>query len=76
MAPEVILGINHGYSIDYYAIGVITFELFFQRRPHTSLTYDELAEEIISKDIDFASCPELQTISKAAADFIIQVVDV
>lgn len=25
MAPEVILGLNHNFSIDYYALGIITF---------------------------------------------------
>ena len=33
--PEVILERNHTQSIDYYAVGIITFELFFQKRPHT-----------------------------------------
>jgi serine/threonine protein kinase len=38
MAPEVLMGLNHSYSIDYYALGVITFELFFGKRPHTAPT--------------------------------------
>lgn len=35
MAPEVIQGLNHTFSVDYYAIGIITYELFFHERPHS-----------------------------------------
>lgn len=40
MAPEVIEGLNHNYSIDTYALGIITFELFFQHRPHNGDTFE------------------------------------
>jgi len=25
MAPEVLMGLNHSYSVDYYAVGVLAF---------------------------------------------------
>ncbi len=25
MAPEVVMGLNHNFTIDYYAIGIIAF---------------------------------------------------
>jgi serine/threonine protein kinase len=33
MAPELLLGQNHSFSVDYYALGVITYELFHGKRP-------------------------------------------
>jgi hypothetical protein len=31
MAPEVMCRQNHGTSVDFFAIGVIAYELMFQR---------------------------------------------
>ena len=34
MAPEVLWRQNHGFAVDFYAIGVILFELMMHRRPY------------------------------------------
>jgi serine/threonine-protein kinase len=34
MAPEVMTRQNHGISVDYFALGVITYELMFGKRPY------------------------------------------
>jgi serine/threonine protein kinase len=34
MAPEVMCRQNHGVGVDYYAVGVIIFELMLCRRPY------------------------------------------
>jgi len=33
MAPEVLSSQNHTYAVDYYALGVIIYELFFGKQP-------------------------------------------
>jgi serine/threonine protein kinase len=33
MAPEVLRSETYSFTADYYAIGVITYELFLGRRP-------------------------------------------
>jgi serine/threonine protein kinase len=37
-APEVILGLSHNYSVDYYAVAIVVYELFFKKRPHEEKT--------------------------------------
>lgn len=34
MAPEILQGQDHCYAVDYYALGIITYELFFKKRPY------------------------------------------
>ena len=35
MAPEVMRGLNHTGSVDYFAVGIITYELMMGKRPYT-----------------------------------------
>lgn len=34
MAPEVMCRQDHSFSVDYYAVGVIAYELMLGRRPY------------------------------------------
>ena len=34
MAPEVLCGKNHSYPVDYFAVGVIAYELMLGHRPY------------------------------------------
>jgi protein kinase A len=34
MAPEVMCRQNHSFVVDYYAMGVITYELMMGKRPY------------------------------------------
>lgn len=34
MAPEVLCRQNHGFSVDFYALGVILYELIMKKRPY------------------------------------------
>lgn len=34
MSPEVLLRKNHSFGADYYAVGVIAFELLMGKRPY------------------------------------------
>jgi len=42
MAPEVILGKNHSFPVDFFAIGVIGYELLLGRRPYRGKNRKEI----------------------------------
>ena len=44
MSPEVMLGHNHTCVVDYFAMGVITYELMLQRRPYNGRNRKEHKE--------------------------------
>ena len=51
MAPEVMNGKNHTGSVDYFAVGVITYELMMGRRPYSGKNRKEIKEQMMSKQI-------------------------
>ena len=48
MSPEVLLGKNHGCVVDYFALGVITYEFMLGKRPYNGKRR-EIKEKIILK---------------------------
>lgn len=49
MAPEVMCRQQHGYCVDYYAIGVIAFECAMGRRPYNGRSRKEIRDQILAK---------------------------
>lgn len=49
MAPEVMCRQNHGVAVDYYALGVIAYELMLQKRPYEGHSRKQIKEAIFSK---------------------------
>jgi serine/threonine protein kinase len=49
MAPEVILKLNHTYCVDYYAIGVIGYEMITGKRPYMGRTKKEIRDDIVGR---------------------------
>ena len=49
MAPEVLFNKNHDYSVDFFALGVIGYEIIMKQRPYLGKDKKELRKEIISK---------------------------
>ena len=70
MAPEVMKGMNHTGSVDYFAVGVITYELMMGKRPYVGKSRKEIKEQMMSKQIylDMESIPN--NWSEESADFI------
>ena len=70
LAPEVLCNVNHNYSIDYYAIGIITYELMYGHRPYLGKTKHEVKQLILTKqaEIDYDDLP--YGFSNETADFI------
>ena len=49
MAPEVLSRINHTKSVDFYALGVILYEIIVGERPYLGNTRKEIKEKILQK---------------------------
>ena len=70
MAPEVMCRQNHSFEVDFYALGVILFELMMGKRPYLGRTRKEIREQILSRQsvIKKSDIPEGWSVE--AADFI------
>lgn len=68
MAPEVIFRQNHGIAVDYFALGVILYELMMGRRPYVGRDRKEIRDHILSKQAKIVEVPEGWGIE--AADFV------
>ena len=70
MAPEVLSNLNHSFCVDYYALGIIAYELMFKKRPYNGRNRREIKEQIMSQQIQIYSKFIPQGWSKESADFI------
>ena len=50
MAPEVLFAQYHTYAVDYFAVGVIGYELMFGKRPYFNIQRKALKQEIFAKE--------------------------
>ena len=55
MAPEVIKGMNHSYSADYFALGVIGYEFLLGKRPYVGKCRKEIKDLILAKQTTILS---------------------
>lgn len=51
MAPEILFRRDYSYESDFYALGVVIFELVMGRRPYQGKTRTEIREELMNKEI-------------------------
>ena len=70
MAPEVMCGQNHNYLVDYYAVGVMTFEFMYGKRPYLGKSRKEIKELILSKQVQIKPNDIFENWSLESADFI------
>ena len=69
MAPEVMQGKNHTSSVDFYAVGVIIYELMMGKRPYIGKNRKEIKEQIMSKQVKISKMEIPENWSVEAADF-------
>jgi hypothetical protein len=69
MAPEVMQGKNHTSSVDFYAVGVIIYELMMGKRPYIGKNRKEIKEQIMSKQVKISKIEIPENWSIEAADF-------
>ena len=67
MAPEVIFRQNHTFAADYFAVGVILYELIMRKRPYIGRDRKEIRDQILSKQARITEVPENWSLE--AADF-------
>ena len=70
MAPEVMNFQNHTVTVDYFAMGVICYELMMGVRPYVGESRNEIKEKILARQIVIKSHEIPSGWSKEAADFI------
>ena len=70
MSPEVIIGHNHNQVVDYFALGVLTYEFMMGKRPYTGKNRREIKEKIISSQFIIQKDKIPDGWSYEAADFI------
>ena len=70
MAPEIMWRQNHGVAVDYYALGIIAYELMIGKRPYTGKDRKEIRDNVLKEQavIKKSMIPEGWSIE--AADFI------
>ena len=70
MSPEVIVGHNHNQVVDYFALGVLTYEFMMGKRPYTGKNRREIKEKIIATQFIIPQDKIPEGWSNDAADFI------
>ena len=70
MAPEVMCCQNHTVVVDYYAMGIICYELMMGVRPYIGEGRNEIKEKILARQIVIKQHEIPNGWSKEAADFI------
>ncbi|CAF1921520.1 unnamed protein product [Brassica napus] len=68
LAPEILLGMGHGKTADWWSVGVILFEVLVGIPPFNAETPQQIFENIINRDIPWPNVPE--EISYEAYDLI------
>ena len=48
MAPEVMKGLGHSFSVDYFAIGIIGYEFMLGKRPYNGKNRKEIKEQMFT----------------------------
>ena len=70
MAPEVMNYQNHSFTADYYAIGVICYEMMMGVRPYTGENKNIIKEKILAKQVMIKNHEIPNGWTKESADFI------
>jgi len=70
MAPEVMCRQNHGVAVDYFALGVVCYELMFGKRPYGGKTRKDIRDSIIKSQINLRKSDVPEGWTMEAADFI------
>jgi len=70
MAPEVMNREHHNHAADYFALGVIVFELMMGRRPYTGKNKGEIKQKIFSKQVGLRKSEVPAGWSLESVDFV------
>lgn len=62
--------LNHSYTVDYFAMGVLAFEFMYGVRPYLGKSRKEIKELILAKQVQVRKSEIPEGWSIEAADFI------
>ena len=51
MAPEVMMRMPHNQSVDFWAVGVILYEIMNFKRPYNGRSKQEIKEQMLAKSV-------------------------
>lgn len=70
MAPEIMCRQNYSFSSDYYALGVIGYQMMLRRMPYQGVTRKEIIDQIKTKQMQLKKHEIPEGWSLESADFI------
>ncbi|EAR95457.2 Serine/Threonine kinase domain protein (macronuclear) [Tetrahymena thermophila SB210] len=70
IAPEILMRQNYGVAVDYYALGIIMYEMAMGKRPYKAKDRKELREQILAKQVQIKREEIPKGWSLEAIDFI------
>ena len=72
MAPEVICRMNHSFEADYFALGVIVYEMMMGSRPYNGDSRKEIRDKILAHQAKISAKDLPRGWSSQAMDFVNQ----
>ena len=70
MAPEVMRGAAHSFEVDFFALGIISYEFMKGKRPYCGKNRKEIKEEMVNKQIIIKNEEIEEGWTKESIDFI------
>ncbi|XP_038686780.1 probable serine/threonine protein kinase IRE isoform X2 [Tripterygium wilfordii] len=58
LAPEILLGMGHGATADWWSVGIILFELLVGMPPFNAETPQQIFDNIVNRNIPWPKIPE------------------
>jgi serine/threonine protein kinase len=68
LSPEILLGTGHGFAVDWWAIGVMAFELLVGCPPFADDSPEKIFQNILNRDM--FEWPSAIPVSNSAKDFV------
>lgn len=70
MAPEIMSRQNHGYSSDYFSLGVVGYQLMLRKMPYRGISRTEIINQIKRKQVQLKKHEIPEGWSLESADFV------
>ena len=70
MAPEVMCRQNHGVAVDYFALGVLTYEFMTGKRPYLGKSRKEIRDQVLARQVQLTRSEVPTGWSFEAVDFV------
>jgi len=58
MSPEIVTGEGHSVTVDWWALGVLLFELISGTPPFTSTSLEEIFDQVVFKSVPWELLPQ------------------